>query len=66
MVNMSRIQFLHAVHTGVVDSRRLEGQVGKWWNTKSEELARQLVFGRNMKLEMDLIIMTMHEVTNCW
>ena len=53
MVNMSRIQFRHAVHTGVVDSRRLEAQVGKWWNTKSEEPRRQLVFGRNLKLKTD-------------
>jgi len=51
---MSRIQFRHPVHAGVVDSRKLEGQVGKWWNTNSEEPRRQLVFGRNLKLEIDL------------
>jgi hypothetical protein len=38
---MSRIQFRHAVHTGVVDSHRLEGQVVKRWNTKFEEPRRQ-------------------------
>jgi len=53
---MSRIQFRHAVHAGVVDSRRLEGQVGKRASggTQSEEPRRQLVFLRNLKLEMDL------------
>jgi hypothetical protein len=53
VVNVSRIQFHHAVHTGVVDSRRLEGQVGKWWNTRFEEPRRQLLLGRNLNLEMD-------------
>jgi hypothetical protein len=52
---MSRAQFRHAeVDTGVVDSRRPEGQVGMWWTTVSEESGRQLLFSRNLKLKMDL------------
>jgi hypothetical protein len=52
---MSRLQFRHAeLHTGVVDSRRFEGQVGKWWTTESEDSRRQFSFSKKLDLKTDL------------